>query len=86
MSSQGNGTSTLTNSVTNISSFGFWVMVENKEYFVSFTEYPEFKNATIDNIFDMKILSPNQLYWEKLDIDIELDALDKPDQFPLQYR
>lgn len=86
MNSQSNGINTLTNSVTNISSFGFWVMVEDKEYFVSFSDYPGFKNATVDNIFDMKIISRKQLYWEKLDIDIELDALDKPDQFPLQYK
>ncbi|RLD83284.1 MAG: hypothetical protein DRJ10_03785 [Bacteroidetes bacterium] len=81
------GTNTLTNSeVTNISSIGFWIIIANKEYFVSFNEYPEFGNMSVQEIFNVKMLSPEQLYWEKHDIDIELSALKNPNLFPLIYK
>ena len=81
-----NGTDTLINSVTNITSHGFWVIVNETEYFVSFNEYPGFRKASVDSIFNMTILSPGQLNWLDLDIDIELDALKDPDKFPLQFK
>jgi hypothetical protein len=82
-----NGSSILTNSeVTNISSIGFWVIIEDKEYFIAFKDYPEFKNIPVQDVFEMKMLSPDQLCWEKHDIDIELSALENPNLFPLAYR
>jgi hypothetical protein len=81
------GSSTLANSeVTNISSFGFWVMIENREYFIAFKDYPEFKKIPVQDVFDFKMLSPEQLCWEKYDIDIELSALENPSLFPLIYK
>jgi hypothetical protein len=76
----------ITASVTNNSLLGLWIMVEDKEYFISFSSYPVFEGASINEIFDLKLLSPNQLYWEKLDIDIELNALENPTLFPLSYK
>ena len=81
------GTNTLTSSeVTSISSFGFWILIENREYFVAFDEYPKFRNIPVQDIFDIKMLSPEQLFWEKHDIDIELSALENPNLFPLIYK
>lgn len=86
MNSLKHGKPTLTGSVTNISNVGFWVMVNDKEYFVPFSNYPEFKNATVDAIFDVKLLSSQQLYWQSLDCDIEIDALKAPERFPLRFQ
>ena len=80
------GIDTLTSSVTAISKFGFWVLCEDKEYFIAFNDYPAFKNAPVDKIFNLKFLSPKQLYWPDIDVDIELDALDKPESFPLIFK
>jgi len=85
MNSNNTGTNTLTNSVTNIASFGFWFLCDGKEYFVSFKDYPAFKKASVDSIFNVKQISPKQFYWEDLDVDIEIDALEKPEDFPLSY-
>ena len=57
-----------------------------KEYFVYFGDYPEFKNANVVSIFDVEQLSPNQLRWHDLDIDIELDALENPSAFPMVFK
>jgi hypothetical protein len=80
------GTNTLVNEVTNISAKGFWLLVENREYFVPFADYPVFKSATIDQIFNFKRIGPRQYHWHDLDADVELDALEQPEQFPLLYR
>ena len=85
MTSLKHGKPILAGNVTNISNIGFWVLINDKEYFVPFSNYPEFKNATVDEIFNVKLLSPRQLYWQSLDCDIEIDALEYPERFPLRF-
>jgi hypothetical protein len=72
--------------VTNISNVGFWLLVDNQEYFVPFDDYPGFRQASIAQIFGVEQLSPDQFNWPDLDIDIELDALCHPDQYPLVWK
>ena len=80
------GTDTLVkNSVTEISKFGFWVLAQDKEYFVPFTDYPAFKHQSVDKIFNLQFISPTQLYWPEIDVDIELDALKSPESYPLVF-
>ena len=79
------GTDILINSVTSISKFGFWILCEDKEYFINFEDYPEFKKASIEAIFDVQFISPKQLRWQYLDIDIEIDALQNPESYSLQF-
>ena len=56
------GTNTLVNEVTSIGAKGFWLLVENGEYFVPFADYPIFKTATIEQIFDFKRIGPKQYH------------------------
>jgi hypothetical protein len=72
--------------VTNITHLGFWLLVDDKEYFVPFQDYPAFLNANISQIYNVQETGPGQYYWPDLDIDIELDALENPEQYPLQFR
>lgn len=85
MNSSRSGKNILTCSISSISELGFWVIVDDKEYFVPFEHYPEFRKIKIEDIFSVKMLSPNQLHWEKPDIDIELMSLEQPEKFPLHY-
>ncbi len=71
--------------ITNIGTLGFWLLVDDREFFVPFEHYPSFRKATIAQIFHVQSLSPQQFYWPELDIDIELGALEHPDQFPLLF-
>ncbi|RLD04854.1 MAG: hypothetical protein DRI32_04980 [Chloroflexi bacterium] len=82
------GTATLpkTNSqITSIEDDGFWLLVQNEEFFVPFDRYPDFQNATIQQIFNFED-DGDEFYWADLDIDIELDALRHPDRFPLIFQ
>lgn len=85
MKSSLRGTRTLTNEITNINALGFWLLIENREYFVPFADYPAFKKATLDQILNLERIAPRQYRWEALDVDIELDALERPAEFPLIY-
>ncbi len=72
--------------VSNISKHGFWVLVKEKEYFLSYDEYSWFKDAKISDILDVRLLHESHLYWEKLDVDLELSALEEPGRYPLTYK
>jgi len=72
--------------VTSIASAGFWLLVDDREYFVPFVDYPVFRQATVEQILSVQQLSPTQFHWPSLDADIELDALERPEQYPLAWR
>ncbi|MEY4505232.1 MAG: hypothetical protein RL154_1529 [Pseudomonadota bacterium] len=68
--------------VLNISKNGFWLLANNSELFLPFTKFPWFKNATIDELLDVKEVSKEHFYWDKLDIDLTTDIIQNPDSFP----
>jgi hypothetical protein len=80
------GNSISASEVTNIEPLGFWVLVDGREYFVPFADYPVFQAASIQQIFQMERLSPRQLHWPELDADIEIDALETPEHYTLIFR
>jgi len=86
MSSGQPGTCISPNEVTNIEPLGFWVLVDEKEFFIPFEEYPVFKMATLQQILHMEVISPQQLHWPDLDADIELEALEHPNHYPLIWK
>lgn len=86
MSSDLPGVVTSHSEVTNISAIGFWLLVDDREYFVPFEEYPVFREATVTQIFNLQRLGPDQFHWPDLDADIELEALDEPERFSLVFR
>lgn len=44
--------------VSNVSALGFWLLVDDREYFVPLADYPAFKKATIPQIFNVKRIGP----------------------------
>jgi hypothetical protein len=80
------GINTLEIEVTNIDSHGLWLYIKGKEYFLSYKEYPWFKEAKISEIIDVKLLNDMHIYWPKLDVDLEIDILKSPEKYPLRYK
>lgn len=72
--------------IQGISKHGLWVLINEHEFFLPFTKYPWFVNATITQIYDVQLLHQKHLYWPTLDIDLELDSLKYPDSYPLIAR
>ncbi len=83
MTSATHGASTSQVEVTNISQQGFWLLLENEELFLPFSEFPWFRNVTISNILHVELPSSNHLYWPELDVDLAVESVRHPEQFPL---
>ena len=72
--------------VANVSRHGFWLLVEHREYFVRFTDFPWFRDATIAELMKVELASPHHLYWPDLDVDLAVESLDHPERYPLVSR
>jgi len=69
--------------VTHISKHGIWVLLENEELFLPFSDFPWFQDATIGKILNVELPSSNHLYWPELDVDLEVESIRHPEKFPL---
>ena len=79
------GKSTSQAEVTSISSHGIWLFVKDTEYLLSFDEFPWFRDASVGDIMAVELHHGHHLRWEKLDVDLELESLSSPDEYPLVY-
>ena len=73
-------------SVENITQFGIWLYIKGKEYFLSYEDYPYFKDKKIKDIQNVKLLHGFHLYWQSLDVDLEIDNLENPGKYPLKSK
>ena len=69
--------------VTNVSKHGFWLLLANEELFVAFKDFPWFKDATIAEIVRVEWPQPHHLYWPDLDVDLAVESIRHPENFPL---
>jgi len=80
------GKSTSKVEVLNISNHGFWLFLKGREYFLSFEDFPWFKDAKLSSILNVKLLQPYHLYWPDLDVDLEIESIESPEKYPLIYK
>jgi hypothetical protein len=67
----------------NVSPHGFWLLVGEREYFLSHADFPWFRRATLDQLFNVELHHGEHLYWPELDVDLDLDRIRHPERFPL---
>ena len=80
------GTPTSEIEVTLTSRKGFWLLLDDEELFVPYSEFPWFKQATIEEVTTVERPSSNHLYWPLLDVDLSVDSVRDPGAFPLVSR
>ncbi len=85
MSSSALGETSSGPEVTHISSHGVWVLAEGHEYFMSYENFPWFKDATLGKILHLEMPSQGHLYWPELDVDLTVDMIEHPERFPLEW-
>lgn len=78
------GTSTSEIEVSLASNKGFWLLVSDEELFVSYAEFPWFKKATIEEIANIERPTPDHLYWPLIDVDLSVESIRNPSNFPLR--
>ena len=84
MKSKALGKITSTVEVTNISSHGIWILSRNREMFLSYEDFPWFKDVPIGLIINIQEPFPDHFYWPDLDIDLSKEIIEHPERFPLK--
>jgi len=67
----------------NVSRQGFWLLVAERELFVSFDLFPWFREAAIGRLVDVTMPHPGHLHWPQLDVDLDVDSIEHPERYPL---
>jgi hypothetical protein len=80
------GTSTSEAEITNISAHGFWLLLDGRELFLPFEEFPWFKAAPVESILHLERPSPDHLRWPDLDVDLSVDSIENPGRYPLKAK
>jgi hypothetical protein len=71
--------------VSHISQHGLWLLLRDRELFLSYQEFPWFKDAPMSAVLNVWFPQPNHLYWPDLDIDLGVE-FEHPERFPLIAR
>ena len=84
MKSETLGKNTSKVEVTHISSHGIWILLEDEEMFLSYKDFPWFKDATIREILNVEELFLGHFYWSDLDVDLSKEIIKNPERFPMK--
>jgi hypothetical protein len=69
--------------VTHLSQDGICLLVDEREMFLSFDNFPWFEDASVSAVLNVHLPQPHHLYWPDLDIDLALESIEYPERFPL---
>jgi hypothetical protein len=72
--------------VTHVSKHGFWILLEDRELFLPFQDFPWFEQAPIHAVMNVEQPHPGHLYWPELDVDLEVEAIEQPGEYPLVWQ
>lgn len=70
--------------ITNISSHGIWLLSHGVERFLSYEDFPWFKDQPVKSIINVLEPRPGHLYWPDIDVDLCVESIDHPERFPLK--
>jgi len=86
MSSRALGKNTSAVEVTNISSHGIWLLAGEREFFMSYEDFPWFKDVVIGKVLNVEESTPGHFYWPDIDVDLTAEIIEHPERFPLKAR
>ena len=86
MSSEPLGLGTSSVEVTSISAHGIRLLVDGRELFLSYGNFPWFENAPVAGILNVEQPSPGHFHWPDLDVDLGIEAVKDPERFPLRAK
>lgn len=69
--------------VTNISKHGFWLLIQGRELFLPFEDFPWFKDVPVGQLLNVQLPHSHHLYWPDLDVDLAVESIEHPERFPL---
>ncbi len=86
MRSSALGTNTSPVEVTHISNHGVWLLAGGHELFMSYDNFPWFKDVSVGTILNVEEPTPGHYYWPDLDVDLTQEIISHPERFPLRAK
>jgi len=86
MSSSGPGKNNSAVEVTNISAHGVWLLVRDRELFMSYADFPWFRDKPVKSITQVEEQSPGHFHWPEIDVDLTVEMIKHPERFPLKAK
>ena len=86
MSSLAHGNHTLKAEVTHVSPYGIWLLFRDKELFLSYDDFPWFKDQPVKAIFNVEEQSAGHFYWPDIDVDLSESIIENPSHYPLKAK
>ncbi len=77
MKSKPRGENTFRVEVTNISGHGVWLFAGDRKLFMSYEDFPWFKDAPVSKILNLEEPTSGHFYWPDLDVDLTADRISR---------
>ena len=86
MRSLRNGRNTHPISIGAVTPRGFSLVLGERKLFLSFAQFPWFREFTLRELTNVRRPSPEHLRWPEFDIDLGVDSIEHPERYPLRER
>ncbi len=68
--------------ITHISAHGIWLLARQRELFMSYEDFPWFRDQPVGAILNVQEPSPGHYYWPDIDVDLTDEIIEHPERFP----
>lgn len=83
MSLFAHGNNTSITEVTHVSPYGVWLLSSSgKELFMSYDDFPWFKDQPVKVIYNVEEPSAGHFYWPDIDVDLSEKIIENPSYYP----
>lgn len=72
--------------VANISGHCVWLLADEEELFMSYEDFPWFRDLPMGRVLNVEEPKPGHFYWPDLDIDLTAEIIAHPESFSLQAK
>ena len=79
---QTSGSNTLAKVLT-ITANGILLSIPEGDFFLNYKDYPWFRNAPINQVFDVEMEGDYAVRWNALDVDLEIESILHPERYPM---
>ncbi len=73
-------------SVLMINNLGILLSVYGQTYFLPYNRVPWMREASINDVMNVRMCGRNAIEWPALDVDLEIESLRHPERYPLVIR
>ncbi|MFK5914833.1 MAG: DUF2442 domain-containing protein [Woeseiaceae bacterium] len=69
--------------VLGLTPHGLWLLAKEEEHFLSYEQFPWFEKAPVNAVFNVEPQGKDGFFWPDLDIDLSMDGIVHPENYPL---